>query len=227
VGLALLLSTLVLVTVGQSWASVLVQSGEASINLTAVTRPVGITEVTPYSNSTSINEYSQNSVYGSNTSLATNDGATLYAYADAGVESTTMFSYSGLFWGSSSATQKVYFTANNTGLLELLINPGGFSVNTSPAFGTPPVPSYYSAAAYATLSIYNTSNTNSGFSTTDLMSGPLFVSLPFNANDPGYYTIEVFADAQVESVPEPSTTVLIGIGLAVVAFARRKMIVRS
>jgi hypothetical protein len=62
-----------------------------------------------------------------------------------------------------------------------------------------------------------------------LADGVLEVSapVPFAANDFGFYRIEVLADASAQTVPEPSTTLLIGIGLGVVAFARKKMTARS
>jgi hypothetical protein len=224
VGLGLLLATLVLVTAGQSWASLLTQQGAARIDLTQVSITVGVTGVVTDSTAAFPNVSLPG--YGYTTSIATNAGGILYASAEAGVDSATMFTSNGLYVGSASASQQVDFTAASAGSITLSILPTGFTATSS----TTPGPFAYSASASAWLEIWNTSDFSANPEPTRislLSGGPYSVSQNFALGDVGYYKIEVFADSSVEAVPEPSTTVLIGIGLAVVAFARRKMFVRS
>jgi hypothetical protein len=218
VGLGLLLATLVLVTAGQSWASLLVQSGTASIDLTKVTvNPVGGVVTDSFWAASDFMVLG----YGSSTSIATNDGSTMYARADVGVESTTMFTADGLYVGSAAASRSVAFTAPSTGTITLSINPLGFYLDSL----LTPGPFAYSASSSAWLEIGNADTLVSN--RISLADGVYNVSFPFIANDNGFYRIEVFADASAQTVPEPSTTVLIGIGLAVVAFARKKLVARN
>jgi hypothetical protein len=218
VGLGLLLATLVLVAASQSWASILLQSGTASIDLTKVTvNPVGGSVTDSFSAFPDITVPG----FGYSTSSASNNGAALYASATVGVESATMSAADGLYVGSATASRSVAFTALSTGDINLSIDLSGFFLDSVLS----PGPYAYSASSSAWLEIGNADTLVSN--RISLADGVFNVSFPFIVNDNGFYRIEVFADASAQTVPEPSTTVLIGIGLAVVAFARKKMVTRN
>ena len=113
-GLGLLLAMLVLAPSGQSSASMLVQKGDASLDLTKVTvTPTGVTFTefsTSYDNPTSKDFLLPGDGYSKAT--AESDASHLFASAEAGAQSGLT---TGLYFGSALATKMVNFTATGAG----------------------------------------------------------------------------------------------------------------
>lgn len=158
------------------------------------------------------------------------DQSTFPDVADAGGYATSSVSTAGMLSVTAAAgasTGNLYAaSASYTDLLNFSVTGGSGDITLSilaadfllsnSSFNLP----YTAAAASAFLELWNTTTGVSDFIL--LVNGnDASITVPFTTGDVGFYSIGMAADASA-SVPEPSTFLLAGGGLAAFVFARKK-----
>ena len=131
--------------------------------------------------------------------------------------------FKGLYVASASYTELVDISATSgAGVFEFDLTVTSFLKNV----GLIPGPTAYgsstlSASSSCWLEMWNFS-LPSPVRVEITGVGDYLISQPFAAGDAGYLKFEILADASAEAVPEPSTFLLLGGGLAGLALLRKK-----